>query len=168
MSRFPEKHLTSHRPKIDLCDLRKSGWCMRLPGGFATVSDESVVIDWGGHQFAIALVRTFPHLGGPREWFECPQCGHRARIVYAPSFACRTCLGLVHPSTRQNSFDRRLSRARQIRRQLGGTGALLEPFPNRPRGMKRATWRRWLEKANRAEGAAITLIEKFISRRPRK
>ena len=27
---------------------------------------------------------TFPHLGGTRFWFECPQCRGRARIVYTP------------------------------------------------------------------------------------
>jgi len=34
-----------------------------------------------------------------------------------------------------------------VRRKLGGAGSLLEPFPRRPKGMKRKTWWRHFAKA---------------------
>jgi hypothetical protein len=40
-------------------------------------------------------------------------------------------------------------------RSLGGDGSLLEPFPRRPRGMKRKTWWRLFAKASRDEKRAI-------------
>jgi len=47
--------------------------------------------------------------------------------------------------------DRAITRATRLRRRLGGDGSLLEPFPGRPKGMKRKTWSRLLAKANRDE-----------------
>jgi hypothetical protein len=165
MPRVAQKYLTNHRPKVDLRDLKNSGWWMRIPRGVAIADENSVVIDWCGACDPIGT--NIPHLGGFRLWFECPQCGMRARIVYAPRFACRTCLGLIHPSTRKSRLDRSLARATQVRRSLGGTGALLDPFPMRPLGMKRKTWLRLFERAHRAEGDALAFVEKFLGRSPR-
>jgi hypothetical protein len=164
MPRLAQKRLTSQFCKVDLRDLKDSGWCMYLPGGYVRATEDSVSIDWRGYGFSIPLVRTFPHPGGTRFWFECPQCRGRVRIVYAPSFVCRVCRGLLHPSTRSNRLDRAQTRAAQIRRKLGGTGALLERLPNRPRGMKRQTWLRLLEKAARVEQDAATLAMRFLHR----
>ena len=94
-------------------------------------------------------------LGGRREWFKCPDCGDRARILYGPDFACRSCQQLNYPSTRRCSRDRAITRSVQMRRRLGGDGSLLEPFPRRPKGMKRKTWWRLFAKASRDEQRGI-------------
>jgi hypothetical protein len=164
MPRLARRRLTSQFCKVDLHDLKDGGWCMYLPAGFVRATEDSVSIDWRGYQFVIPLARTFPHLGGTRFWFECPQCRGRARIVYTPSFVCRVCRGLLHPSTRQSRLDRARARAMQIRRKLGGTGALLEAFPSRPPGMKHTTWLRMRAKAAHAEQTANVLTMGFLER----
>jgi hypothetical protein len=164
MPRLARRRLTSQFCKVDLHDLKDGGWCMYLPAGFVRATDDLVLIDWRGYQFLIPLVRTFPHLGGTRFRFECPQCRGRARIVYTPSFVCRVCRGLLHPSTRQSRLDRARARAMQIRRKLGGTGALFEAFPSRPPGMKHTTWLRMRAKAAHAEQTADALTMRFLER----
>ena len=53
---------------------------------------------------AITLVRTKCHLGGYRDWFECPRCSKRAGILYRDEddFACRKCLFLGYRSQKVN------------------------------------------------------------------
>ena len=83
--------------------------------------------------------------GGVRAWFRCPEegCGRRVAILYAsPHFACRVCHRLAYYSQRSQPHDRALSRAQNIRVRLGGTGNMYEPFPERPKGMHRRTYRR--------------------------
>jgi hypothetical protein len=102
--------------------------------------------------------------GGQREWFQCPVCDRRVGILYGPQFACRSCRELVHPSTRQRARDRAVTRAVLLRRQLGGSGSLLDPFPRRPRGMKRKQWLRLFEKCNRDERRSIEGVAAFLER----
>jgi hypothetical protein len=47
--------------------------------------------------------------------------------------------------------DRAIIRAVLLRRRLGGDGSLLEPFPGRPKEMKRKTWWRLHAKGRRDE-----------------
>ncbi len=82
----------------------------------------------------IDIISTATHFGGRREWFKCPDCGGRARILYGPDFACRSCQRLTYQSTSQCSRVRAITRAVLLRRNLGGDGSLLEPFPAGPKG----------------------------------
>jgi hypothetical protein len=143
------KRLTTQVPQVDICELRRNGWC--LPGVGAYRQGEVVTIRWRGIVSNVDLVSTAMHLGGRREWFSCPCCGERAGVLYGPEFACRSCQRLNYPSTRQCLRDRAVTRAVQLRRRLGGDGSLHEPFPRRPKGMKQKTWWRFLAKANRDE-----------------
>ena len=140
------KRLTTQVPQLDIC-------C--LPDRGVYRQGDTVVVSWRGIVSRVDLVSTAMHFGGRREWFECPACARRARILYGPQFACRSCRRLNYPSTRQCSRDRAITRAVLLRRRLGGDGSLLEPFPHRPRGMKRKTWRRLVAKANRNEQRVI-------------
>ena len=164
MPRSAHRRLTSQAVQVDLRDLKARGWSMRLAGGSAQCLGDHVVIGWRGHRYAVPLTETAPQYGGLRSWFCCPQCGRRARIVYSPSFWCRRCSGMLHPSTRQTTSDRAMERAVGIRRSLGGSGSLLDPFPAKPEGMQRATWLRLFSKCQREErkgllGAAAAIAK---------
>jgi hypothetical protein len=170
MSATP-KRLTTQVPQVDICELRRNGWFLPRFGAYR--QGDAVTICYRGIVSNVHLVSTAMHLGGRREWFSCPCCGERAGVLYGPAFACRSCQRLNYPSTRQCTRDRAITRAVQLRRQLGGDGSLLEPFPRRPKGMKRKTWWRFLSKANRDEqrwligaaAAASTLSAKFGRRK---
>ena len=95
--------------------------------------------------------------GGVRAWFRCPEegCGRRVAILYAsPHFACRVCHRLAYYSQRCPSHYRALSRAPKIRERLGGTGNMYEPFPTRPKGMHRRTYRRLIQEYREADRAS--------------
>jgi hypothetical protein len=140
------KRLTTQVPQLDIC-------CLPSRGVYR--QGNAVAISWRGNISAVDLVSTAMHFGGRREWFKCPSCGRRARILYGPDFACRSCQRLNYPSTRQCARDRAITRAVLLRRRLGGDGSLLEPFPRRPRGMKRKTWLRLFVRASRDEQRGI-------------
>jgi hypothetical protein len=57
-------------------------------------------------------------------------------------FACRRCDGLSYASQQETPLHRGLEQARKIRMRLGGSADLLEPFPQRPKGMHRSTFER--------------------------
>jgi hypothetical protein len=104
---------------------------------------------WKSVQQHVPVSLTACHLGGQRPWFVClaysnaRYCGRRAAILYCASdlFACRRCHGLSYASQQQTPLHRRLEQARKIRMRLGGNADLLEPFPAKPKGMHRRTFR---------------------------
>jgi hypothetical protein len=106
--------------------------------------------EWKSVQQRVPISLTACHFGGQRPWFVCPvycngrYCGRRAAILYGAGelFACRRCYGLSYASQQQTTLHRGLEQARKIRMRLGGSADLLEPFPERPKGMHRRTFRR--------------------------
>jgi hypothetical protein len=91
----------------------------------------------------VVLTRTGQHVGGERIWLVCPDCHRRcSALCYAGHFRCRRCLGLRYPSQHQPLHERLLYRAQAIRKRLGGSGSMEEPFPGKPKGMRWATYRR--------------------------
>ena len=71
-------------------------------------------------------------------------CGRRVAVLYAAGdlFACRDCYGLAYTSQQESPRSRLISRSRKIRMRLGGGPDLLQPFPERPRGMHERTYMR--------------------------
>ena len=102
--------------------------------------------------YKVQVVSTHPHYGGVRWYFMCPltragcHCTHRVRKLYRPSgasyFACRHCWGLGYSSQRQDGTTRALRQVVAIRERLGGSSAVLEPFPAKPHGMWWKTYSR--------------------------
>jgi len=109
---------------------------------------------WQSPNFPVTVERTPCHYGGSRPWFRCPLngCGRRVAILYAGAvFACRHCYRLGYPSQREALHARALRRTRAIRVKLGGSPSFSQPFPAKPKGMHRRTYRRLRSKAHQAE-----------------
>ena len=95
-------------------------------------------------------------LGGRRWWFVCPHTQQRCRTLYLPNganrFASRAAYRLAYQSQRDDDMDRRHAKLARICGKVGGPyrglGAALPP---RPKGMRRRTYDRLLDKWFAAE-----------------
>jgi hypothetical protein len=115
--------------------------------------DHLGAIGWKRQHYAVSLEWLPCHYGGRRPWFRCPAigCGRRVAIIYGRGpFACRQCHRLAYPSQRLVGFRRAVNRAQAIRKRLGGTANLFEPFPKKPKGMH---WRTFLRLRDHYEDA---------------
>ena len=123
---------------------------------------------WQPIEEPVALTWTPCHYGGQRPWFMCPgmgqewQCGRRVALLYGTGryFVCRHCADLSYESQREARPMRLLSKAQKIRRRLGGSASLMDPFPAKPKGMHWRTYDRlsWL-----AHGAEITSLHAMLA-----
>ena len=76
------------------------------------------------------------NFGGFRNWFLCPTCHSRVGVLFlARGLACRKCYDVMYNSQGDDRDDKYLRIVQKIRRQLGGSMNLTEPFPVRPLGM---------------------------------
>lgn len=117
-----------------------------------------VMIDW-----------TPCNYGGRRAWWRCPCCGRRVALLYnGKMFACRHCQRLTYESTRAATDTRAFSRADKIRARLGWCAGVAFAPGDRPKGMHRQTYERWLlryyDAANRAFGASSETLQKLTGR----
>jgi len=115
--------------------------------------------EWEDVHEPVSLDWTACNFGGERPWFVCPGagCGRRVGLLYGPGryFLCRHCYDLVYESQREDKMHQALRRAQNIRRRLGGSANMMEPFPEKPKGMHwtptsgsggsttRRRWRNW-------------------------
>lgn len=101
----------------------------------------------------ITLHWTPCHYGGERLFLICPKCDKARMAVYAAApFACRVCHRLAYPSESAPPLFRAYDTGQDIAHKLAGRFVCLdEPFPERPKGMHRATYER-----KRAKWAALT------------
>lgn len=108
-------------------------------------------------------------LGGQRPWFECSvyhrgrYCGRKVANLYLVGslFACRHCYRLAYQCQREKAWDRALRRSTKIRASVGGEPGLAAPFPDRPKGMWKRTYFRFLE---RDDDAAAVVNGTFLQR----
>jgi hypothetical protein len=124
----------AHRDQVTLLYRHRRG-----PGG-----------EWEDVKQTVPLTWTACNFGGGRPWFVCPGagCARRVAVLYGPGryFLCRHCYDLSYQSQRDNSMYRALHRAQDIRRRLGGSANMMEPFPDKPKGMHWKTYERlWWE-----------------------
>jgi len=130
--------------------------------------------EWEDVREPVPLQWTPCNFGGEKSWFICPGagCGRRVAVLYKPNryFLCRHCYDLAYQSQRDNKVYRALHRAQDIRRRLGGSANMMEPFPKKPKGMHWSTYdplwwehheaemeqlvgmREWLDKMERRVG----------------
>jgi hypothetical protein len=106
------------------------------------------------------------HFGGERRFFICPGCEQRKAILYcARLFRCRACVGLTYSSQHQNTLERGISRVAELRRKLGGSGSLADPFPPKPKRMRWETYSRRLEKDQRDCERYLSIAVATLDRR---
>ena len=99
--------------------------------------------EWTEVNEFMPIVETPAQFGGRRQWFRCPSCHDRCRILYGGAhFRCRKCHRLRYESQYDDASGRACSQAHAIRKRLGQVGSLDEPFPEKPKGMHlRTYWR---------------------------
>ena len=98
---------------------------------------------WRDVNELVPLARSLTKFGGSRQWFLCPSCSKRCRILYGGTlFRCRRCHGLRYESQYEPDFACAASRSHKLRAKLGHIGSLDEPFPPKPRGMRWRTYDR--------------------------
>jgi hypothetical protein len=85
-------------------------------------------------------------------------------ILYAAGdlFACRHCYGLAYASQSESPRDRYSSRAQKIRMRLGGSPNLLEPFPEKPRGMHWRTYNSLRARSLTAEIRSVAIMQAYL------
>jgi hypothetical protein len=97
---------------------------------------------------------TWCYFGGWRPWMHCPYCEKRvAKLLRGMGgYCCRACIGNpLYACQAKSTHGRRHFEICKIRLQLNGNASLLEPFPERPRGMHRKTYGRLRARARKLE-----------------
>lgn len=124
--------------------------------------------DWQDVRETVRLTYTACNYGGQRPWFVCPAvgCGRRVAVLYGAGryFLCRHCYGLAYESQSEDMAGRLRDKAQRIRRRLGGSASLIEPFPRKPWGMHWRTYERLQEEAELAGLASLVLAVEDMQR----
>lgn len=128
--------------------------------------------EWENVEEPVPLEWTPCNFGGERPWFVCPgvvngvRCNRRVVILYGPGkyFLCRHCYDLRYESQREDKCHRALRRAQKIRQQLGGSVNMMEPFPERPKGMHHDTYMRLFWEHHEAEMEQLDGMCKWLDR----
>jgi hypothetical protein len=128
--------------------------------------------EWDGIKETVPLTWTPCNFGGERPWFLCPGvvmgvgCGRRAAVLHAAGkyFLCRHCYGLSYESQRENKMYRALHRAQDIRRRLGGSANMMEPFPEKPKGMHWSTYERLFWEHHEAEMEQLAEMREWLNK----
>jgi hypothetical protein len=132
--------------------------------------------EWEDVKEPVPLKWTPCNFGGERPWFLCPgvvngvRCGRRVAILYGPGryFLCRHCYDLTYQSRRDNKMDRALHKAQEIRKRLGGSANMLEPFPEKPKGMHYDTYMRLFMEHHEAETEQLAGMREWLDNLERK
>jgi hypothetical protein len=128
--------------------------------------------DWEDVKETVALEWTACNFGGERHWFVCPgaDCGRRVAVLYGPGryFLCRRCYDLTYQSRRENKMYRALRRAQKIREHLGGSANMMEPFPERPKGMHHDTYMRLFREHHEAEKEHLAGLREWLDKLDKK
>ena len=117
--------------------------------------------DEKSHSDRIGLTRLPCNYGGHRTYFLCPCCKRRCLDLYGSApFACRRCHQLAYNSETAKGAFRQYDTGQKIAHRLAGRFVTLdEPFPERPAGMHRKTYRRLMSEWERKTGPARMIMD---------
>ena len=102
--------------------------------------------DWHALDEVIPYVWMPMRFGGRRQWFRCPKCGRRCRILYGDSrFRCRRCHRLSYSSQAESRADRATRAMFKIVRRLDPEEDCND-LPRKPKGMHWRTYDRLAER----------------------
>ena len=121
----------------------------------------------------VEFISTPTMFGGRRRWFKCPSCGRGCRVIYGRwHLRCRRCMGLRYQSQFEGKRWRWDGQAVKLRRRLGGSPSLSDPFPAKPKYMRWATYQRLADRYVDLQGriaahwtAQVAAIEAALARR---
>jgi hypothetical protein len=129
-------------------------------------------VEWEGVRQSVTLEWTPCSFGGQRPWFVCSGagCGRRVAVLYEPGryFLCRHCYDLSYQSQRDNKVCWALHRAQEIRQRLGGSSNMMEPFPEKPKGMHHKIYMRLFWEHREAEMEQLVGMREWLGRLEKK
>ena len=112
------------------------------------------------HLYAELRLENHPrHFGGHQNYLLCPHCKKSASILYLvipKELGCRTCLKLAYESQYYKHPAPLLVRANKLREKLGGTAGLINPLPDRPKGMHWNTYMETISQIRELESLQIS------------
>ena len=79
-------------------------------------------------------------------------------------FLCRHCYDLRYESQREDKKTRALRKAQKIRTRLGGSANMLEPFPEKPKGMHLDAYIRLWWKHNEAHREELAGMREWLDK----
>lgn len=125
--------------------------------------------EWEDMNYAVRLLSQPCHLGGKRQWFECPArgCNKRAAILYGGRvFACRICHDLAYPSQREKKFLRAQRRADKVKRSIGWETGCYAGYGPKPKHMHWKTFGRLVDEIERHERIAGMVFAQYTEDMP--
>ncbi len=136
---------------------------LRLRYTTTRYGDEKILSDYW-----IQLITTAQPFGGLRWWFVCPYRGARASKLYLPQgatrFASRGSYRMTYRSQCEAPHDRALSRAQDMRRELGGSMCLDDMMPDKPKWMRWPTYERKTARIEADEAICDARLSCFVSK----
>jgi hypothetical protein len=97
---------------------------------------------WQKVETHVRLDTTPTQFGSQRQWFRCPTCNRRCRILYGgPQFGCRHCHRLRYSSQSETKADRATRGMFKIIKRLEPRQNFNE-LPSKPKGMHWRTYKR--------------------------
>jgi hypothetical protein len=112
------------------------------------------------------------NFGRERPWFVCPGagCGRRVAVLHAAGkyFLCRHCYDLTDQSQRDDKMYRALRRAQKVRKRLGGSANMMEPFPEKPKGMHHDTYMSLWQEHHEPEMEHLIGVKEWLDKLERK
>jgi len=110
------------------------------------------------------------HFGGTRLLLRCPRCDCRCRklYLYGSWFVCRTCTHSRYWTQTASPDARMAHRIRKLQGRLAPDDDpddyVIDWVPDRPKGMRRATYRRLVERLERANDERDAYLEPGLFR----
>ena len=122
--------------------------------------------EWQAVEQFVPFDYTPCHYGGKRMWLLCTGCNRRVACIYAAGkyFLCRHCYGLNFQSQHEDCANRQLTKAQEIRMQLGGSANMTIPFPEKPKGMHWTTYWGLQNKAMECELSYFKKVDGIFDR----
>jgi hypothetical protein len=128
--------------------------------------------DWINAKQQFPVAWTPCQFGGDRPWFICSvyangtYCRRQVTKLYnfGRLFTCRHCSRLAYASQQESAHERGLLKARRIRARLGGSGNMLDDFPEKPKGMHWRTYERLCRIHDAAQARSIIGLSGFVKR----
>jgi hypothetical protein len=143
----------------------RGGW-----SSFVSCEDITVAGPTGPQPIYIEIEWTACSYGGSRPWFVCPVehvDGHSRRTTklyeHEGTLQCRKCCKLRYRSQYDAMMLLEVYRAKAIHSKLGGSGAISDPFPDRPKWMHDSTYRKLHIKYSRHLSFVCSLAERSSS-----